>query len=56
MITKEREVIKMINHDEYIVYDNRTNKIVVTGTFAEIEDYVENEGRYTVVHAEVNPK
>ena len=36
--------------DSYTVYDNRTNKIVACGTFTEVEDYVENHGRYTVVH------
>lgn len=36
--------------DRYTVYDNKTNKIVATGTFAEVEDYMECEGRYTVVH------
>ena len=36
--------------DSYTVYDNRTNKIVACSTFTEVEDYVENHGRYTVVH------
>jgi len=36
--------------DRYTVYDNRTDKVVACGTFAEVEDYVENRGRYTVVH------
>ena len=35
--------------DSYTVYDNETNKIVASGTFAEIENYYENSGRYTVV-------
>ena len=34
---------------DYTVYDNRTNKIVARGTWAEVEDYAECEGRYTVV-------
>jgi hypothetical protein len=39
----------MANLDSYTVYDNTTDKIVVTGTFVEVEDYIENPGRYTVV-------
>lgn len=39
----------MPNLDSYTVYDNRTNHIVATGTFVEIEDYFENPSRYTVV-------
>ena len=35
--------------DSYTVYDNKTNKVVMCGTFVEVEDYVENPGRYTVV-------
>jgi len=35
--------------DSYTVYDNRTDKIVACGTFVEVEDYMENPGRYTVV-------
>ena len=35
--------------DSYTVYDNKTDKIVAHGTFVEVEDYVENPGRYTVV-------
>ena len=35
--------------DNYTVYDNRTDKVVVCGTFTEVEDYMENPGRYTVV-------
>ncbi len=38
------------NMDSYTVYDNRTDRIITTGTFAEVEDYAENPGRYTVVH------
>lgn len=34
--------------DSYTVYDNKTNKVVACGTFAEVEDYVENPSRYTV--------
>lgn len=33
----------------FTVYDNRTDTIVCMGTYAEIEDYLECEGRYTVV-------
>ena len=36
--------------DSYTVYDNKTGKIIACGTFVEVEDYVENPGRYTVVH------
>ena len=36
--------------DSYTVYDNKTDKIIACGTFTEVEDYVENPGRYTVVH------
>lgn len=39
----------MINYDSYTVYDNTTDTIVLCGTYAEVEDYVENPGRYTVV-------
>ena len=39
----------MTNLDSYTVYDNRTNQIVATGRFKDIEDYFENPGRYTVV-------
>ena len=35
--------------DNYTVYDNKTNKIVACGTFIEVEDYMENPDRYTVV-------
>ena len=35
--------------DTYTVYDDRTNEIVARGTYAEIEDYAENPGRYSVV-------
>ena len=35
--------------DSYTVYDNKTDKIIACGTFVEVEDYVENPGRYTVV-------
>lgn len=31
------------------VYDNTTDKLVFTGTYNEVEDYIENPGRYTVV-------
>jgi hypothetical protein len=33
----------------YTVYDNHTNKVVVEGTWPEVEDYAECEGRYTIV-------
>ena len=33
----------------FTVYDNRTDKIVTEGTYDEVEDYIENPGRYTVV-------
>lgn len=39
----------MTNLDSYSVYDNRTGKMIACGTFVEIEDYLENPGRYTVV-------
>lgn len=39
----------MTHIDSYTVYDNRTNKIIITGTFVEVEDYMENPDRYTVV-------
>ena len=35
--------------DTYTVYDNTTDRIVAQGTWAEVEDYFECEGRYTVV-------
>ena len=35
--------------DSYTVYDNKTDKVVMCGTFVEVEDYIENPGRYTVV-------
>ena len=33
----------------YTVYDNRTDKKILEGTWPEVEDYTENPGRYTVV-------
>lgn len=36
--------------DDYTVYDNTTNKIVACGTWSEVEDYAECEGRYSVIH------
>ena len=33
----------------YDVFDNTTNSIVYCGTWEEVEDYRECEGRYTVV-------
>ena len=47
MIGLVKEVNKMA--DTYTVYDDRTNEIVARGTYAEIEDYAENPGRYSVV-------
>ena len=37
------------NYDLYTVYDNRTDRVVFQGTYAECEDYMECEGRYSVV-------
>ena len=39
----------MTNYDFYDVYDNTTNRIVACGTWDEIEDYFECEGRYCIV-------
>ena len=39
----------MMYLDSYTVYDNKTNKIVATGTFVEVEDFMENPDKYTVV-------
>ena len=33
----------------YTVYDNTIDHIVAWGTWAEVEDYFECEGRYTVI-------
>lgn len=33
----------------FTVYDNRTDKIVARGTYPEVEDYIECEGRYSVI-------
>ena len=35
--------------ETFTVYDNRTNKIIAKGTYSEVEDYIECEGRYSVV-------
>ena len=35
--------------DMFDVYDNRTNRCIYSGSWNEVEDYVENPGRYTVV-------
>lgn len=35
--------------DRYTVYDNSTNKVVLCGTFNDVEDYITNK-QYTVVH------
>ncbi len=32
----------MANLNDYTVYDNKTNKIVKTGEYAEVEDYIDN--------------
>ena len=40
----------MANMDTYTVYDNTTDRIIATGTYAEVEDYAEDPGRYSVVH------
>lgn len=45
----------MTNYDFYDVYDNRTDCIVACGTYTEIEDYFECEGRYCVVCRTNNP-
>lgn len=39
----------MMYLDSYTVYDNKTDEIVATGAFVEVEDYMENPDRYTVV-------
>ena len=39
----------MVNYDSYTVYDNHTDKVIFTGSFVEVEDYLENPGRYSVV-------
>lgn len=36
--------------ETYTVYDNRTDRVVACGTWSEVEDYYECEGRYTVVN------
>lgn len=33
----------------FIVYDNLINKQVLIGAWAEVKDYADREGRYTVV-------
>ena len=44
------------NHHKYYgmyeVYDARTDKIIDTGTLAQIENYLENPGRYIVYSLE----
>lgn len=37
--------------DFYTVYDNTTDGVVAQGTWAEVEDYFQCQGRYTVVNA-----
>lgn len=32
----------------YYVYDNRTDALIDFGNWDEVQDYVENEGRYRV--------
>ena len=39
----------------YDVFDNTTNSIVYCGTWEEVEDYRECEGRYTVVQRQPLP-
>ena len=36
--------------ETYTVYDNRTDRVIASGTWSEVEDYYECEGRYTVVN------
>jgi hypothetical protein len=44
-----KAVSAMKDTETFTVYDNRTNKIVARGTYSEVEDYIECEGRYSVV-------
>ena len=36
-------------HDSFSVYSNQTNRVILTGTYQEVEDYIENPDEYTVV-------
>lgn len=38
--------------DTYTVYDNRTGKAIFWGSYEDVEDYLECEGRYSVVKDE----
>ena len=38
--------------DTYTVYDNRTGESIFWGFLEDVEDYMECEGRYTVVKDE----
>lgn len=38
----------MPNIDNYTVYDNSTNEIVLNGTYVDVQDYIGNPN-YTVV-------
>ena len=38
--------------DTYTVYDNRTGDSIFCGFLEDVEDYLECEGRYTVVKDE----
>ena len=35
--------------DTYTVYDNRTNAVVTQGDWSDVEDYADQDGRYTIV-------
>jgi hypothetical protein len=39
----------MINYDIYDVYDNNTNRVIACGSWNEIKNYYDCEGRYTIV-------
>ena len=38
----------MANIDQYTVYNNTTHTVVCSGTFTEVEDYIDNN-QYTIV-------
>ena len=40
---------QMKDIETFTVYDNRTDKIVARGTYSEVENYIECEGRYSVI-------
>lgn len=50
IILTESEVNTM--RDTYTVYDNRTGDSIFCGFLEDVEDYLECEGRYTVVKDE----